>query len=107
MNTTEKSSSIAWRPTGDAAPKQPEVASYALMSLLSRTWNVSGMGKHHSDRKFLSGEIKSRSQSSGSKQSFKRKQWLDLKPPVFRQQGLNPPMRRRYGSNDSAEVPRG
>src|SRR5262245_30647586 len=25
MNTTEKSSSIAWRPTGDAAPKPPEV----------------------------------------------------------------------------------
>src|SRR5262245_59625130 len=61
MGTTEKSSSIAWRPTGDAAPKQPEVRelrAHVFVILLLGTWNVLGTGKRHCDRKFLSREIK-------------------------------------------------
>jgi NitT/TauT family transport system substrate-binding protein len=79
MGTTEKSSSIAWRPTGDAAPKQPEVRELRahVFILLLGTWNVFGTGKRHCDRKFLSREIKADHKVLDQTKAFKPKHgWI-------------------------------
>src|SRR5262249_569498 len=80
MGTTEKSSSIAWRPTGDAAPKQPEVRelrAHVFVILLLGTWNVFGTGKRHCDRKFLSREIKADHKVLDQTKAFKPKHgWI-------------------------------